>query len=176
MPRARELPRRIERVDEIHRVRVLGVFDPREMLLEVRARDLVGGPAAFDLALVLVKADILIAEFQDVGLGHGKLEGNRPNGLRGVLDLGDEVGPGAAPGRPVDQGDEVLHLPAAGDVLLDVDAAVELRRELAGVETRDDRRNPRHAYNLALSQESTSISSGVPSWASMQPASSFFCS
>ena len=116
---------------EPHARGAVGVEHARQ---RVRRDDFDRHPARDKLPVLREEADVQVAEFQYVGLGFGILERDQPGFLVGGLERRDVARAPATDGRPLHRRDEVLHDGAAVGVAVEIDAAIEQRRELAGVE------------------------------------------
>jgi len=127
----------VEKVAGLRETQAAGAVGVEQLRQRVGCRHLDGRSARNELPVLREEAHVLVAEFQDIGLGFRELEGLQPDLFGRGLDGGHEARAAAAHGRPLHGRDEILHDHAAVLVALEIDAAFEQWREFARVEIGD---------------------------------------
>ncbi|OPY93162.1 MAG: hypothetical protein A4E73_00394 [Syntrophaceae bacterium PtaU1.Bin231] len=146
MPRPGELRRVVRLVGDVERVCGLCELQFEKLGFRVARGDLIGGTGRHYLPAVLVKADIEVPEFQDIGLRRREFEPDQPALAVVVLGRGDEVRPRALSRPAVRQRDHVFELAASRIILCMIRPTIQKRAQFPGVETRNQRVCSRHGF------------------------------
>ncbi len=136
MPQARQLPRRVCRVDDGHNVCRLRVIQLKQLRSGERCCDFIRhARTRLDDPAVLVDAHVEVAELKDVGLLVVELKRDQA-GRAAAFGLVHEHGARAILHAAVGHDEEVRAQAQAGLVTGQVDARIERRRQFTGRERR----------------------------------------
>src|SRR5262249_27488731 len=148
-----------------------------EVLSSVRRYDFVRNAGrGLNPAAVHVEAEVTRACLDHISLGDRELEWDQPHTAK-ILGWRDEARARTTGRRALDQRDEILDPFAGAAIAREIGPPIEVRRPLAAIERRQERRDATHATpptGFAADPQVATSGSAVPSSASVARASASF--